>query len=98
MQTITLDRYDLLLLDALQRDGNATHTALGAVVNLSAWQISRRVQRLNGAGLVAGYAALLDPMAIGLGVTAFASVIVNAMMTRYMPAMYFQMNNGDSYE
>ena len=76
MQTITLDRYDLLLLDALQRDGNATHTALGAVVNLSASQISRRVQRLNESGLVAGYAALLDPMAIGLGVTAFASVIL----------------------
>ena len=41
-------------------------------------------------------ALLLEALKAAL--TAFASVIVNAMMTRYMPAMYFQMNNGDSYE
>jgi len=76
MQTITLDRYDLVLLDALQRDGNATNATLGASVNLSASQISRRLQRLGETGLIAGYAALLDPVAIGLGVTAFAHVIL----------------------
>ena len=76
MQEIVLDRYDLVLLDALQRDANATHAALGAVVNLSASQISRRLQRLNESGLIAGYAALLDPVAIGLGVTAFAHVLL----------------------
>ena len=73
---IVLDRYDLVLLDALQRDANATNAALGAVVNLSASQISRRLQRLNESGLIAGYAALLDPVAIGLGVTAFAHVLL----------------------
>lgn len=36
--------------------------------------------------------------ALKAALTAFASVVVNAMMTRYMPAMYFQMNHGDSYE
>lgn len=76
MHTITLDRYDLALLDALQRDGSATNAVLGAVVNLSASQISRRVQRLNESGLIARHAALLDPVAIGLSVTAFASVIL----------------------
>jgi len=76
MQTITLDRYDLVLLDALQRDGNATNATLGASVNLSASQISRRLQRLGETGLIAGYAALLDPVVIGLGVTAFAHVIL----------------------
>lgn len=73
---IVLDRYDLLLLDALQRDANATNAMLGATVNLSASQISRRLQRLNDSGLIAGYAALLDPVAIGLGVTAFAHVLL----------------------
>ena len=76
MQTITLDRYDLSLLDALQRDGNATNASLGGTVHLSASQISRRLQRLTESGLLAGYAALLDPEAIGLGVTAFAQVIL----------------------
>jgi len=76
MQTITLDRYDLSLLDAMQRDGSATNAALGGIVHLSASQISRRLQRLTDSGLLAGYAALLDPEAIGLGVTAFAQVIL----------------------
>ena len=76
MQTITLDRYDLALLDALQRDGNATNATLGEAVHLSASQISRRLQRLGESGLIAGYVALLDPETVGLGVTAFAQVIL----------------------
>jgi DNA-binding Lrp family transcriptional regulator len=76
MPPITIDRYDLALLDALQRNGNATNAALGEAVHLSASQISRRLQRLAEAGIIAGYAALLDPAAIGLGVTAFAHVVL----------------------
>ena len=76
MQTITLDRYDLALLDALQRNGNATNASLGERVHLSASQISRRVQRLADTGLIASHAALLDAAAIGLGVTAFANVVL----------------------
>lgn len=76
MPPITIDRYDLALLDSLQRNGNATNAALGDSVHLSASQISRRLQRLADAGIIAGHAALLDPTAIGLGVTAFAQVIL----------------------
>ncbi|MCK2088966.1 Lrp/AsnC family transcriptional regulator [Thauera aromatica] len=74
MNAITVDRHDLALLDALQRSGNATNAVLGEHVHLSASQVSRRLQRLQDAGLIAGYAALLDPAALGLGVTAFAHV------------------------
>ncbi|MCM2309057.1 MAG: Lrp/AsnC family transcriptional regulator [Sulfuritalea sp.] len=76
MPTITIDRYDLALLDALQRKGNATNAALGETVHLSASQISRRLQRLADAGIIAGHAALLDPALLGLGVTAFAHVVL----------------------
>ena len=76
MTTITLDRFDLALLDALQHNGNATNAVLGETVHLSASQISRRLQRLADIGIITGYAALLDPAAIGLGVTAFAQVIL----------------------
>jgi DNA-binding Lrp family transcriptional regulator len=76
MPTITIDRYDLVLLDAVQHHGNATNAVLGATVHLSASQISRRLQRLAEAGIIAGHAALLDAAAIGLGVTAFAHVIL----------------------
>ena len=76
MATITIDRYDLALLDAVQRDGNATNAALGEAVHLSSSQVSRRLTHLAEVGIIAGYAALLDPAVIGLSVTAFAQVIL----------------------
>lgn len=76
MSKITIDRYDIALLDALQRKGNATNATLGEQIRLSASQISRRIQRLEEDGIIAGYVALLAPTALGLGVTAFAQVIL----------------------
>nr|MBP6637640.1 AsnC family protein [Sulfuritalea sp.]MBP7423169.1 AsnC family protein [Sulfuritalea sp.] len=46
MQAITIDRHDLALLDAVQRDGLATNATLGEAVHLSASQVSRRLTRL----------------------------------------------------
>lgn len=76
MTTISVDRYDLALLEALQRDGHATHAGLGERVHLSGSQVSRRIQSLQDNGVIKGYAALLDPATIGLGVTAYAHVIL----------------------
>lgn len=77
MTTITVDRYDLALLAELQRDGHMTNNALGQKVHLSTSQISRRVQRLEEAGVIERYTAVLDPAVVGLGVTAFTSVTLD---------------------
>ncbi len=76
MNTLIVDRYDLTLLEALQRNADASNAQLSESVHLSPSQISRRLQRLRQSGLIAGYAALLNPQAIGLGVIAFAHVIL----------------------
>lgn len=76
MTQITIDRYDLALLDAVQRSGNATNATLSESIHLSPSQVSRRLQRLSESGVIAHYAALLDPATVGLGVTAFAHVIL----------------------
>ncbi len=47
---------------------------MGEQVHLSASQVSRRVQRLQEAGLIACYVALLNPAAVGLGVRAVSYV------------------------
>lgn len=74
MAAITVDRYDLELLAALQRDGKSTNSMLGERIHLSTSQVSRRIQRLEEAGVISHYAAMLDPDIVGLGVTAFTSV------------------------
>ena len=70
----SLDRTDLRLLALLQRDGRASNTDLAAQVNLSPSACLRRIQRLEAAGVVAGYAARLEPQAVGLGLQAFVRV------------------------
>ena len=71
---MALDRTDLRLLALLQRDGRATNADIAAQVNLSPSACLRRVQRLEAAGVVAGYAALVEPRAVGLGLEAFVRV------------------------
>lgn len=69
-----LDPTDLALLAALQRDAAATHQALGDALHLSASQISRRIQRLQAEGIIAGLVARLDATRLGLRVRAFTEV------------------------
>ncbi len=69
-----LDSFDISLLAALQRDAHATHQQIGEQVHLSASQVSRRVQRLQAAGIIRRYVALLEPAAIGLSVRAISYV------------------------
>ncbi len=69
-----LDVFDLRLLTALQREGRAPNAALAESVGLSASQVSRRLARLEAEGVIATYAALLKPDAVGLTVLAFSSV------------------------
>jgi len=70
----TLDAYDISLLAALQRDAHATHQQIGEQIHLSASQVSRRVARLQTAGFIRRYVALLNPAGIGLGVRAITYV------------------------
>ena len=68
------DRTDLRLLALLQRQGRATNAELAAQVNLSPSACLRRIQRLEATGVIAGYAARLDPQVLGLGLQAFVRV------------------------
>ena len=72
--SITLDRIDLRILALLQSNGRASNTEIAAAVNLSASACLRRIQRLESDGVIAGYAALVDPQALGLGLQAFVRV------------------------
>jgi Lrp/AsnC family leucine-responsive transcriptional regulator len=69
-----LDVFDRRILAALQTDGRATSIALAEIVHLSASQCARRVQRLEEAGIIRGYRAVVDATSIGLGVTGVVSI------------------------
>ena len=74
MPDITLDSFDIRLLDALQKDGRASLFALGEKIGLSASQLGRRLKRLEESGVMEGYAAILNAEAVGLGFEAYCLV------------------------
>lgn len=71
-----LDSIDRKILRALQAAGRASNVELAADIHLSAAQTFRRVRSLEERGVILGYAARVDPEAIGLGVTAYVSVSI----------------------
>lgn len=70
----TLDKFDLAILQELQRDGRLTNAELASRVGLSAAPCWRRVRALEEGGYILGYRAELDRRKIGLGVMAFVRV------------------------
>ena len=69
-----LDSVDRALLAALRTNGRASYAELARLVGLSAPSVQDRVKRLEDRGFVAGYAAIVVPRAIGLGVTALVGI------------------------
>ena len=71
---VSLDRTDLKILDALQRNGRLTNAELAEQVGLSLSPCWRRLKRLEEIGVIAGYQAMLNRKVLGLGVTAFVRI------------------------
>ena len=69
-----LDAIDRRILAALQTQGRITYDELAAGVGLSASATLRRVKRLEEAGVIAGYVALIAPELVGLGLAAYINV------------------------
>jgi len=72
-----LDATDRRLLSALQRHGRISNADLAEVVNLSASACHRRVGRLEKAGYIRGYVALLDARKLGLSATIFVEITLS---------------------
>lgn len=61
-----LDPTDVAMIEALQEDGRVSVSELGRKVGLSQPATSERLKRLEERGVIAGYAARIDPAAVGL--------------------------------
>ena len=70
-----MDVIDSTLVQALRADGRATWAELGRLVGLSGPSVQDRVRRLEERGVITGYAAVVAPSAVGLGVSALIGLI-----------------------
>ena len=69
-----LDELDRRIIAALRRHGRMSNLDLAGDIPLSHSAISRRVKRLEDAGVIRGYTARIDPMAAEETVRAFVAV------------------------
>ena len=73
---LELDEIDLNLLSLLQEDCRTSLVRLGEEVGLSAPAVLERIKKLEAAGIVTGYRAILDARRLGLDITAFIGVLI----------------------
>jgi len=71
---VSLDRIDHAILRALSRDGRLPVAELARRVGLSKTPTQARVKRLEEAGVIQGYRAVLSPIRMGLAHVAFVEV------------------------
>jgi Lrp/AsnC family transcriptional regulator, leucine-responsive regulatory protein len=69
-----IDATNHRILRELQRDGRISNLDLAANVGLSPSACLRRVQEMERAGIIKGYRAVLDPVAMGTGFVAYMTV------------------------
>ena len=72
-----LDHFDRKILALLQGDGRLSNNDLSEQVNLSPSQCSRRRQRLEQDGFIAGYRAVLDRDRLGFSLVNIISVTLS---------------------
>lgn len=68
------DAKDDRILVELQRDARLTLAELGRRVHLSQPAVSERVKRLEDAGVITGYRAVINPLALGHAIRAVVRV------------------------
>ncbi|MGB0653777.1 MAG: Lrp/AsnC family transcriptional regulator [Thermoplasmatota archaeon] len=72
-----LDDTDRILLEALLRDGRASHRELASRTGLSLATVNRRVRSLEADGIIKGYTAVLESEAVGWAFTAIVGLRID---------------------
>jgi Lrp/AsnC family leucine-responsive transcriptional regulator len=83
MTVFEFDKLDRAILRRLQADGRETYEVIGSKVGLSASAVLRRVKRLEEAGVIDRYVALVRPETVGLGLTAYLNVRLEKLTERH---------------
>jgi Lrp/AsnC family leucine-responsive transcriptional regulator len=73
-----IDDIDRQILMLLQGDGRLANVAIAEQVGLTTSSVYERVKKLESKGVIRGYVALVDPLALGKTITAFIRLTVGA--------------------
>lgn len=72
-----LDKLDISILEAMQKDGRLSNRDLAKAVSLSPSPSWRRLRALEEAGVISHYAAVVDREQVGLSIMGFAHITLH---------------------
>ncbi len=73
-ENTVFDAIDARLIGALAANARVSTAELARLVKLSAPSVAERIKRLEEAGVITGYRAIIDPAALGLPIAAWIRV------------------------
>ncbi len=73
-----LDKFDLAILEALQKDARISLQELGKQVGLTSSPCWNRIRRMEEAGVIEGYSVRINPEKIGLTETVILHVTIDS--------------------
>ena len=82
IRSAALDRIDVAILEALQKDGRISNAALAEKVGLSQSACSRRLDNLEKSGVIRGYHAQLSNAALGHRMTAIVHISLSGQFEK----------------
>ena len=73
-----LDKFDIAILEALQKDARLSLQELGKQVGLTASPCWTRIRRMEDAGVIEGYSVRVNPDTVGLSETVILHVTLDS--------------------
>jgi DNA-binding Lrp family transcriptional regulator len=77
-----LDRIDIKILAALQRQGRLTNQKLAHAVGLSPRACLERVRKIEAAGIITGYQAVIEIAQVARPINVFAEIVLERQAQR----------------
>lgn len=95
-ETMPLDERDHRILELVQRDGKLSQAEIAKRVGLSTAAVNERLRKLENGGVIRAWAAIVDPRAVGAGITAYVDVFIEH--PRYEPAFLAKVRSLDAVQ
>src|SRR5438552_3801254 len=71
-----IDAKDRKILELVQRDAKLAQAEIARRVGLSTAAVNERLRKLENAGLIRRYIAVVDPRGLGASITAFVEIFI----------------------
>ena len=71
---VELDRFDIAILEILQKDNKTPQRSIAESIGLSAPAVQRRIKRMEEAGTIAANVAIIEPSHVRQEITVFVEV------------------------